>query len=252
MWKRWLRGIAVFVLILGLWELTFRAGVLNPIIFGSPSLIVKAAATDAPTFVSAFAVTAYEIAIATMIAWVFGVVFGLLFGSLPISNQIFAPVLSAVIAVPLVVLYPVLVAWLGIGPPSKYVYGAAAGFFPIALATLLGIRAIDRQYVRMAVAMGANRRQVLTQVLSRLALPAIVSGLRIGTSLTIISVVQSEMLSSTDGLGFWISYHRSLFMVGHVYFGIILVLVLAAVANFALSLLERHFGRWRALQQAAL
>ena len=60
----------------------------------------------------------------------------------------------------------------------------------------------------------------------RLALPAIVSGLRIGTSLVIISVVQGEMLTSTDGLGFLISYHRALFNVGHVYFGIVLVLVI--------------------------
>ena len=84
----------------------------------------------------------------------------------------------------------------------------------------------------------------------RLALPAIVSGLRIGTSLAIISVVQGEMLTSTDGLGFLISYHRALFNVGHVYLGIMLVLVIAAVSNVALSALERRLGRARMLEQA--
>ena len=62
------------------------------------------------------------------------------------------------IALPLVVLYPVLVAWLGIGAVSKIAYGAAAGFFPVALATVLGIRAIDPRYVEMARAIGATPR----------------------------------------------------------------------------------------------
>jgi ABC-type nitrate/sulfonate/bicarbonate transport system permease component len=64
-------------------------------------------------------------------------------------------------------------------------------------------------------------------------------------------VIQSEMLSATDGLGFWISYHRALFNTGQVYLGIILVLVTAAVANILLSTLERKFGRARVLAQAA-
>jgi ABC-type nitrate/sulfonate/bicarbonate transport system permease component len=159
-------------------------------------------------------------------------------------------VLSGVIALPLIVLYPVLVAWLGIGVTSKIAYGAAAGFFPVALAAVLGMRAIDPRYAEMARAVGATPLQTILQVKMRLALPAIVSGLKVGTSLAIISVVQSEMLSATDGLGFWISYHRALFNTGQVYLGIILVLVLAAISHAALSALEQKFGRAHVLAQA--
>ena len=175
----------------------------------------------------------------------------MLIGAAPLPALVVAPMLSGVIALPLVVLYPVLVAWLGIGVVSKIAYGAAAGFFPVALATLIGIRSIDARYAEMARAMGASPLQVVVRVKVRLALPAIVSGLKVGTSLVIISVVQSEMLSATDGLGFWISYHRALFNTGQVYFGIILVLVTAAVANLGLSALEQKFGRARVLEQAA-
>lgn len=75
-------------------------------------------------------------------------------------------------------------------------------------------------------------------VVARLALSAIISGLRVGTSLLVIAVVQSKMLSATDGLGVWISYHRSLFNVGQVYFGV--GLVLAAALNTQLGALERR------------
>ncbi|HEY2186004.1 MAG TPA: ABC transporter permease subunit, partial [Xanthobacteraceae bacterium] len=175
---------------------------------------------------------------------------GAIVGANSRSSRIFSPLFSGLIALPLIVLYPVVVAWTGIGPISKIVYAAAAGLFPIALATVSGIRSIDFRYAELARALGASRRQIVQQVMLRLALPAVVSGLRVGLSLVIISVVQSEMLSATDGLGFWISYHRSLFNVGQVYFGILLVLLMAAAGNFALSALERRFGRRPSVVQA--
>jgi ABC-type nitrate/sulfonate/bicarbonate transport system permease component len=226
-------------------------GLLSPLIFGAPSLVYAAAVKDGATFLAAFQVTGGEMLAAMAIAWIGGIVFGVLIGAAPLPGLIFAPILFGVIALPLIVLYPVLVAWLGIGVLSKIAYGAAGGFFPIALAAVLGIRGIDPRYAEMARAMGATPLQVITQIKVRLALPAIVSGLKVGTSLVIISVIQSEMLSATDGLGFWISYHRALFNTGQVYLGIILVLVTAAVANLALSALEQKFGAARVLEQAA-
>jgi NitT/TauT family transport system permease protein len=248
----WGRRIAITLAVIGLWETMFRFGLLNPLIFGSPSLVLRAAMTDGATFLAAFQVTSREILVAIAVAWIGGILLGLLVGVAPMPALIAAPLLSAVIALPLVVLYPVLVVSLGIGEMSKIVYGAVGGFFPVALATVIGIRAIDPRYVEMSRAMGASRVQIVFHVELRLALPAIVSGLRVGTALAIIGIIQSEMLASTDGLGFWISYHRSLFNVGQVYLGIILVLVTAAISNVLLSLLESHLGSWRALEQASL
>jgi NitT/TauT family transport system permease protein/taurine transport system permease protein len=145
--------------------------------------------------------------------------------------------------VPLVVLYPILLAWLGFGPLSKIVFGVVSGVFPVALNTLIGVRNIDRGFAVMAAAMGASRRQIMFQVMAPLALPAIVSGLRLGTSLIVIGVVLGEMLASTDGIGFWISYHRSLFNTGQVYLGILLALFIAGFANAMLSFLERLYSR---------
>jgi NitT/TauT family transport system permease protein/taurine transport system permease protein len=152
-------------------------------------------------------------------------------------------VLSALIAVPIVVLYPLFLAWLGLGPASKIVFGVISGIFPITLNTMIGVQGLDRGYARMATAMGASPRQVLLQVLAPLAFPAILSGLRLGTALVVIGVVLAEMLASTDGIGFLISYHRALFASGQVYLGILLALVIAAMANALLSALERVYVR---------
>lgn len=241
--RRRLLRLGVILIVVAVWETVYRLGLLHPIIFAAPSLILSAAVKDGWTFLSAFRVTMFEITVATLIAWSLGIVFGVIAGAVPILARISAPILSALIAVPLVVLYPILLAWLGFGPASKIIFGIISGIFPIALNTLIGVQNIDRGFATMAAAMGASRRQIMFQVMAPLALPAIVSGLRLGTSLIVIGVVLSEMLASTDGIGFWISYHRTLFNTGQVYLGILLALFIAGLANAVLSLVERLYSR---------
>jgi NitT/TauT family transport system permease protein/taurine transport system permease protein len=234
--------LLVLAVVLAVWEGAFRLGLLNPIIFGSPSLLVGAAISDGKTFLMAFQITAFEIAAAVLIAWALGILYGIVAGSLPLLGRFSLPILSSLIAVPLVVLYPIFMAWLGLGPSSKIVFGIVSGVFPIASGTIIGVRNAERGYARMAEAMGATRLQIMFQVMAPLALPAIMSGLRLGTALIIIGVVVGEMLGSADGIGFWISYHRSLFNSGQVYLGILMALMVAAIANALLVRVERAYG----------
>jgi NitT/TauT family transport system permease protein len=244
------RRAVTFVVFIAVWELAHRFHLLNPLIFGSPSLIAGAIVTDGWTFLEALKITTSEVVITLIVSWTVGIGFGVLAGTIPFLAQVSTPFLSGLVATPFVVLYPVLMAWLGIGPPSKVVFGILLAIFPIALSTIVGVQTIDRGYVVMATANGANRSQRIFRVMVPLALPAVLSGLRLGTSLAISGVVLTEMLASTGGLGFWITYNRSLFNTGQVYLGISLALLLTAVANLLLLQLEHKFGRWRALQQA--
>jgi NitT/TauT family transport system permease protein len=239
---RMLRRLLLVLVALAAWEAIFRAGLLNPIIFGAPSVIAKAVVEDGWTFLSAFRLTLFEIGLAVFLAWTLGVGFGVVAGASDGFARLTVPILSALIAVPLVILYPLIIAWIGLGPNSKVVFGVLSGVFPIALNTLVGVRGIEPGYARMAEAMGASRMQIMFQVLAPLALPAIVSGLRLGTALIIIAVVLSEMLGSTDGVGFWISYHRSLFNTGQVYLGIFLAVSIAGLSNALLLAIERRYA----------
>jgi len=77
-----------------------------------------------------------------------------------------------------------------------------------------------------------------------------VSGLRVGTGLVVIGVVVTEMLASLGGIGFLISYHRTLFDTGHVYFGMMLALTMAVAVNIGITWLDRRLALWRMLEQA--
>ena len=246
-----MRQLLIVMLVLAGWEALARLGLLNPVIIGSPSLVFAAAVKDGPAFLSAFGITAYEMLLAAAMACVGGVAVGAVVGA---QYPQLARVLAGVLRADRAAADRALPRRGGLDRDRSHLQGhlrRPRRILPIALATVSGIRSIDLRYAELARALGATRRQIVTQVMLRLALPAVLSGLRVGLSLVIISVVQSEMLSSVAGLGFLISYHRSLFNVGQVYLGIMLVLLVAAAGNFAVSALERRFGRRPSLLQAA-
>jgi NitT/TauT family transport system permease protein/taurine transport system permease protein len=243
---RFIRTFLIVLTALAAWELVVRLGLISAIILAGPSDIVLAAAKDGMLFMRALAITLIEIAAAMLIAWTLGIGLGILIGSSQALAAGAAPVLSSIFAIPLIILYPLLMAWLGIGALSKIVFGALSGFFPIALNTIDGVRAVERRYLVFARSVGATPLQTHARIVFPLALPSIVSGLRVGTGLVVIGVVVTEMLASLGGLGFLISYHRTLFDTGHVYFGMLLALLVAVAVNVALTRLDRRVGAWNA------
>jgi NitT/TauT family transport system permease protein/taurine transport system permease protein len=243
------KTIVILLVLLAVWEASVRLDFINQIILAPPSAIVAAASTDGAVFLNAFATTAGEIGAAIVVAWTLGIGIGLVVGSFYRLAAATAPVLSSIFAIPLIILYPLLIGWLGIGPGSKVVFGVLSGFFPIALNTIEGVRAVEQRYFMFARSIGASVLQTYARIVLPLALPSIISGLRVGTGLVVIGVLVTEMLASLGGVGYLISYHRTLFNTGHVYFGIALSLLMAVAVNLALSWVERRVGNWRILER---
>jgi NitT/TauT family transport system permease protein/taurine transport system permease protein len=240
--------ISSVVAVLVLWELVRRFNLVSPLLLASPSDIVSAAVHDGGKFLVAFELTLVEIAVAIAISLTFGILFGSVIGAVGFFSAVSAPILSSLFAVPLITWYPLFMVWFGIGSASKIAFGVVSGFFPIAINTMNGIRNIDRRYVVYGRAVGCSPAQIVFHILIPMAIPSIVAGLRIGTSLAIIGVVVAEMLASLGGIGYLITTARNYYQVGDVYLGISLALLCAIVANLSLSALEKRFAHWRELQ----
>jgi NitT/TauT family transport system permease protein/taurine transport system permease protein len=249
--RKLMRRAGATVLVVLAWQALVTFGLVSPIIIASPLAILQAAANSGPEFLQAFRFTLTEILIGIAIVWPLGIGAGMALGSNRTIAQATAPILSSIFAIPMVIWYPMLLVWLGIGAQSKVAYGVIAGFFPIALATLTAFQHLDGRYRLLARSLGANRRQTLLLFLLPLVTPSIVSGLRVGTAFTTIGVLVSEMLASTAGIGFWISYNRTLFNTGAVYLGIACALLCVFIISRALGYIERRVGRWHAPEQIA-
>jgi len=245
--KTLLRGLMIFF-VLGLWEAVRRFDLVGPLLLASPTEIVDAFVKSWFDYVIALRLTAIEIAVALALAWTLGIGAGTIAGLRPFLNATTGPLLSSLFAVPLISWYPLFMVWFGIGITSKIAYAVVSGFFPIAINTMNGIAAVDHQYFLLGRAIGCSRRQLIFGILLPMAMPSIVSGLRIGTALIVIGVIVAEMLGSFGGIGYLISYYRSIYATAHVYLGILVALIFALVANWLLSLLERRFTHWRVMQ----
>lgn len=237
--------LGIVVAILVLWLVLSLFNVIPSLIFPSPFAVVEVAIEEWRLFASALQVTLFEIAIGIAIAWGVGISLGVLLGSTRFATEVFQPVFASLFAVPFILLYPIFLAWFGIGSTSKVLFGAAYGLFPIILNTMTGVGTVDDRYRMVAKSIGASRMQTLTRILIPLSIPSVVSGLRIGTALVVIGVVVTEMLASTKGLGYLIRYHQTTFDAAHVYLAIILGLVLVLLVNRLLTELENRTERWR-------
>jgi NitT/TauT family transport system permease protein len=237
--------LTLIVGLLVVWEAVRRLNIVGPLLLASPSEIISAGLASAPKFAVAFELTLIEIIAAIALSVLLGVAVGALAGTRPFLGAVTGPVLTSLFAVPLITWYPLFMVWFGIGPASKIAYGVVSAFFPIAINTMNGLRGVDRKYLVYGRAIGCSRAQIVATILIPLALPSIVAGLRIGASLAIIGVVVAEMLASLGGIGFIITSARNFYATGDVYFGIVLALFCALLANLGLSLLERRFTRWR-------
>jgi|SRR5208282_412301 len=243
-----IRRLVLIVIILGSWEAVRRFNLVGPLLLASPSEIGGALIKSWPDYFVALRFTVAEIAVALAVAWTLGIAAGIVAGMVPFLGATAGPLLFSLFAVPLITWYPLFMVWFGIGMTSKIAYAAVSGFFPIAINTMNGIRGLDRRYVLFGQAIGCSRRQVVFRILLPMAMPSIVSGLRIGTALVVIGVIVAEMLASLGGIGYVISYYRSIYATAHVYLGILFALACAFVANWGLSIIERRFTHWRELQ----
>jgi len=239
-------GIWVFLAIcLVAMEFLRHFDLVNALIIASPSEIIAAIPDGREKYVPGLMLTLTEIGLAIALSWSIGIGVGLLGGGFVGLGNALAPVLSAMFAVPVVIWYPLFIVWFGIGPESKIWFGVFSGVFPIALNTLIGVRNLDQRYIRFGRSVGLSRFAMIFDIMIPLAVPSVIAGLRLGTAFTVIGVLVSEMLASLEGVGYWISYYRSLFETGHVYLGISLSLIVVYVINRGLTSLEHRLTRWR-------
>jgi NitT/TauT family transport system permease protein/taurine transport system permease protein len=248
---RALRFILIGSLLL-FWEVAPRLEWLPAVMLAPLSKTLVAGISNFAIFTNALTHTVLELALALIIALSLGGVLGLVLGGFKVLRVIFLPIFASAYAIPLVILYPVLTVWIGIGPESKVIFGAMYGFFPMLLATAAGIQTVDKNYLLAARSMGATRQQLMLQILLPAALPAVLSGMRVGSAMTAIGVVVAEMVASTAGIGFLITQNRTMFNTAEVYFGVFLVLVLAGAIDWLIHLLERRTERWQPRKQVSL
>jgi NitT/TauT family transport system permease protein len=156
-------------------------------------------------------------------------------------ERLVSPYLVAAQAVPILALAPLLALWFGPGLLAKIIICGLIVFFPVAIATMVGIRTVDRGLLELAASLRATRRQVLTAVEIPAALPSILGGLRVGATLAVVGAIVGEWAGADKGLGVLINLARgSLFDYPLMFATLVTIALLGIACYLVVVLAERR------------
>jgi NitT/TauT family transport system permease protein len=177
---------------------------------------------------------------ALLLAYAIGLAIGIWMGAHHLSGLVGEPILVAVYSMPKITLYPVILLIFGLGIPGKVAFGALHGILPVALLTMSAIRNIPPVYLKASRAMHLTAWQTIRTVLFPATVPELVTGLRIGFTVTLLGVLLSEMFASKRGLGFLIVNAESLLQTQEMLTVALVLFAFAALANGLLLWLEHR------------
>jgi NitT/TauT family transport system permease protein len=240
---------ALVVFLVG-WQAIVSLGNYPPFILPDPGQVIE-------RFVRAWAqgtlephalTTLAEVGLGLLAGGLVGLAVGILLARSRLAERLLSPYIVAAQATPILALAPLIALWFGSGLASKVLICALIVFFPIAVATMVGIRSVDSKLLEVGHSFRATRWQVLTSLQIPGALPQILGGLRIGVTLAVVGAIVGEWAGGDRGLGVLINLARGSLFDIPLMFATLLTIALIGVALYvAVVLVERRLvGHWAA------
>lgn len=174
-----------------------------------------------------------------------GFVVGCALGLSKTVDRYMGPLFHGLRQIPLFGWMPLLILWLGVGESFKLVLIAIGAFYPMVLNTYKGVKEVSPDLVEVARVFEYNKLKLVQKVTLPSALPAIFTGMRLGLSLSWMSVVGAEFIASNTGIGYMMAFARSLFQLDVVMVGLIMIGVCGLVMDYMLKLIEMRCLCWR-------
>jgi NitT/TauT family transport system permease protein len=158
-----------------------------------------------------------------------------------LAERLLSPYLVAAQATPVLALAPLIALWFGTGLLSKLVICALIVFFPVAVATMVGIRSVDPRLLEMARSLRATSWQIIARVEVPAALPAILGGLRVGITLAVIGAIVGEWAGGDSGLGVLLNIARgSLFDIPLMFAALLQLAIIGVTLYLVMLFIERR------------
>jgi len=260
--KRYLRlwQALLLVAIFALWQVLSQPGLLPPVVwdnehrasffFGEPVKMLKVIWVwfSSGEIYPHLWVTLQETALAFVIGSLLGLAVGLWLGLSPTASALFDPYITAMNAMPRVVLAPIFMVWFGLGIWSKVALGVTLVFFIVFFNVYQGVKEVSPVVLNNVVMLGANRRQLLRYVYLPSATSWLFSSLHTSVGMAFVGAVVGEYLGSARGVGYLIQQAEGAFDINTVFAGILVLTAFALVLDFAVGKVERRLLVWRPTQ----
>jgi NitT/TauT family transport system permease protein len=243
--------IAIAVVALAAWEIAARTHLIDPFFFAMPSTIAQqlwtwiTEGTSQGPLLGEVGITLEETVLGFVIGAVLGIVFGIILGRDRLLADVFSIYIKVANSIPRIVLGSIFVIALGLGMASKVALAVVMVFFVVFANAFQGVREADRALIANARILGASRWKVTTTVIIPAAMSWILASLHVSFGFALVGAVVGEFLGSRHGIGLLIATEQGLFSPAGVFAAMIVLAVVALVADYSLTWFENRLLKWR-------
>jgi ABC-type nitrate/sulfonate/bicarbonate transport system permease component len=240
----WTYRLLTLLLFLGAWQAyaEFSGGLLVP---GVPETVeALAKMLISPDLWSALYVSNQALALGFGLSVVLGVPIGILLGRFPTSEKYANVYLNILLVTPMAAIIPLLVMAVGFGLAGRVILVTLFGVIMVIVNSRAGVRQVDPSLIQMARSFGASEATIWRRILIPGAMPAIMTGLRLGLGRAITGMVIVELLMVSVALGKMILQYRGLFQAPNLYAVIIVIVAEALILISLIGWLERRLTPW--------
>ncbi len=237
--------IGILVLFIAQWEIFARLGWIDSFILSQPSRILQTYVNMLQNdLLMNIGVTVYE----TLVGFILGVILGTLLAIIlwwsDFISKVSEPYLVVLNSLPKIALGPVIIVIVGAGTEAIIFMALAISLIVTVLEMLNGFKSTDKEYIRMAAAFGAKKRQIFTKIVFPYNIKTLFNSLKINIGLSLVGVIAGEFLVSKAGLGYLIVYGGQVFRLDLVMASVIILSVVAALMYQGVVLLQNLVMKW--------
>ncbi len=241
-----LNGVLVLAGVMTAWEIASRGEFVPPLLFPATSKVLGTffALVSSGEIPAQILSSLRRAAAGYLMAATIFIPLGVVIGLFERVERALEVVVETLRPIPPPVVVPVSVLFFGLGDGMKIFVIFFSSAWPILLNTIDGVKNIDPVLARTARTFGLSRRQAIVKVVLPAASPEIMTGLRISLAITLILVVISEMVGSTDGIGYFILDAQRRLKVDRMYAGMLSLALLGYLLNQLFLFASGCFLSW--------
>ncbi len=240
---------ASLAIVLSLWQVAGAR--IDPVLFTTPSKVFVAAVE----MIGSGELWAYlwpslvVLGMGLALAVVFGIAIGLVLARFWVLDVALGVYITFLYSIPSVALVPLIVLWAGFETTAKVTVLFLFAFFPMAINTYQGVKAVDPKLLEVGRAFRCSERQLWANIVLPAALPFIVTGLRLAVGRGLIGMVLADLYTAISGIGYLIVRTASTYQVDKMFVPIVTLGLLGVTLTALLRLVEVHVAPWTAVQE---
>ncbi|MFC5466947.1 ABC transporter permease [Lederbergia graminis] len=245
--ERWILGSLIPIILLIIWEIAGRVGLIEAHLLPTPSKIFEEIVEMGKEgiLIDHIGITLYRVVLGFFIGTIVAVVLGAIVGYFSLFEKLMDPLIQAFRAIPSLAWVPLFILWMGIGEPSKVTLIAVGVFFPVYLNIVSGIQGVDRKLIEVGKIYKFSSVKTLRKIILPAALPSFLVGLRSGLGLGWMFVVAAEIMGASKGLGYLLILGQNTYSPEIVIASILLFALIGKITDSLLKLLETKSLSWQ-------